>query len=458
MNLKEIFNQKTTEKGDIAFSSTGNTYIDILFMSEYYNKHLDKVPSIGQTYYDKLFAMFIRDGRFGLGRRDLGRKLMDIAKCDVKSIVLAGRWDDVWQIFKNHNRIEFIEALNVIRQEIENGNELAKKWMPRYSSKNLMVARNIAKYWGMNKQQYGKFIKCDTVEQSLSRKEAKNIEFEHVPSLAMFKYAKRFAKGEDTAERYSNYIDDVKNGKKKLNVSTATVYDIFKNRNNIDADVFFSKIEKIQGNWIPIIDTSASMLDDNDSYGKAVSIGHYLSKCSTYMPDYAISFSSKPRLLKLGEKTAEPPYWIRSKYFSTNNSNYSKEIDSLYTGDSTNTDFGAVMDLLKSLDKESAPEYLIVLSDMEFDYGSKTSKDCTMQYFKETGVATKIIWWNLNSRHTTCPETDDYGNIFMSGYSPMLLKYLSAGFNAKDFLDNMLKEYAKKLIESKLIESKDKLA
>ena len=123
-----------------------------------------------------------RDGRFGIGRRDLGRKLMDNTKCDVKSIVLAGRWDDVWQIFKN--------------------------------------------------------------------------------------------------------------------------------RNNIDADVFFSKIEKIQGNWIPIIDTSASMLDVNDSYGKAVSIGHYLSKCSTYMPDYAISFSSKPCLLKLGEKTAEPPILV----------------------------------------------------------------------------------------------------------------------------------------------------
>ena len=28
MNLKEIFNQKTTEKGDIAFSSTVNIYID----------------------------------------------------------------------------------------------------------------------------------------------------------------------------------------------------------------------------------------------------------------------------------------------------------------------------------------------------------------------------------------------------------------------------------------------
>ena len=78
-----------------------------------------------------------------------------------------------------------------------------------------MVARDIAKCWGMNKQQYGKFIKCDTVEQSMSHKEAKNIEFEHVPSLAMLKYTKRFAKGEDTAKCYSNYIDDVKKWQKE---------------------------------------------------------------------------------------------------------------------------------------------------------------------------------------------------------------------------------------------------
>ena len=35
----------------------------------------------------------------------------------------------------------------------------------------------------------------------------------HQPCLNM---QKDIAKGEDTAKRYSNYIDDVKNGKKKL--------------------------------------------------------------------------------------------------------------------------------------------------------------------------------------------------------------------------------------------------
>lgn len=446
MNMKEIFeNTKLTENGDLAFSSTGNKYIDILFMSEYYGKHLDEVPVIGQSNYDKLFAMFIRDGRLGIGRRDLGRKLMDMAGCDVKSIVAAGRWDDVWTIFKNHDIAEYVEALNTIKQEIINGNALAKKWMPRYSSKNMMVARDIAQIWGMNKQQYGKFIKTNTVEQNLSRKETDKIVFEQVPSLAMLKYAKRFANGKDTAQRYSQYMNAVKNGDAKLNVATTTVYDIYRNRNVIDADVFFDKIEKISGNWMPIVDTSGSMLDANDSFGKALSIGHYLAKCSSYMPNYAISFSSKPRLIKLGE-TSNTYAWTAIN--NKDESSYSQEIASLYTGDYANTNFAAVMQLIKNLDKESAPEYLVVLSDQEFDVGSSMSKDDTMNMFKRNGFSTKIIWWNFNSRATTCPETDAYGNIFMSGYNPMLLKYLKSGFNSMDFLNNMLKEYAQKLVDA----------
>ena len=38
-----------------------------------------------------------------------------------------------------------------------------------------------------------------------------------------------------------------------LKVSTTTVYDIYKNRNKIDADLFFEKLEKIAINCIPIV-------------------------------------------------------------------------------------------------------------------------------------------------------------------------------------------------------------
>lgn len=434
MTLNEIFNQKVTENGDIAFTKVSDDdMLNILFLTEYYQKHPNALPELGNSDIEKLFAMFIRDPRHGLGRRDLGRVLMNMTDCDIDQVIKAGRVDDLFTMHSHFQKIA-----DYLYNEIKNGNELVKKWMPRYSSKNLMLARLFAKTWGMNKQQYGKFIKCDTVEQHLSRKQTNKIIFEHVPSLAMIKYADRFGRGEDTKNRYAVYLDDVKAGKKDLKVATTTVYDIYKNRKKIDADLFFSKLEKIAINCIPIVDTSGSMLDDNDSFGKAMAIGHYLAKCSTYCPNKVVSFSSHPQLITLGDKCKRDYYGLSNDI----NSTYEKEIASMYTGDCSNTDFGAVMNLLGQLDGDM-PEYLVVLSDMEFDCGSKMSKDETMKLFKDKGYNTKIVWWNLNSRATTCPEMDNNGNIFLSGYNPMLLKFLEVGFNGKEFLNSLLRNYAK---------------
>ena len=441
MQIQELFNCfKHTENGDLAFNkASSDNMLNILFMTEYYSKHLDETPQLGSSELDKLFAMFIRDPRYGLGRRDLGRKLMSDTKVPFANILTAGRADDL--LFMKWTSLEYLMMLDFLHKEIVNGNELVKKWMPRYSSKKILLARQIAKYWGMNKQQYGHFIKCNTTEQKLSRHNYDDIKFEHVPSLAMIKYANAFSTKPETKARYAQYLEDVKDGKKDLHIATTSVYDIYRNRTKIDVDLFFSKLEKISGSWIPIVDTSGSMQDTNDSYGKALAIGHYLAKCSTYAPDKVISFSSRPQLITLGTPVKEIS-WGRSGI--NGDSIYEKELASMHTGDYTNTDFGAVMNLLSHLDGD-IPEYLVVLSDMEFDAGSSMSKDATMRLFKEKGYATKIVWWNLNSRHTTCPEMDDSGNIFLSGYNPMLLKFLKAGFNAEAFLYALLEEYAKQI-------------
>lgn len=443
MTLNEIFDSvKLTENGDLSYSKvSSDVFLNILFMTEYYSKHLDEVPHLEYSVLDKLFAMFIRDPRYGLGKRDLGRKLMSSAKVSFEDAMLAGRVDDL--LFMEWESFDYYTMLDYLKSEIDKGNELVKKWMPRYSSKNLLLARQIAKYWGMNKQQYGHFIKCNTVENKLSRHFCDDIEFEHVPSLAMIKYAKAFSTKPETKERYAKYLEDVKAGKKELHVATTTVYDIYRNRAKIDADLFFDKLEKISGSWIPIVDSSGSMQDSNDSYGKAMAIGHYLAKCSTYAPNQVISFSSRPQLITLGTPVHVEWGW-RWPSIDQANSVYEKELISMHTGDCSNTDFGAVMKLLSHLDG-NMPEYLVVLSDMEFDQGSSMSKDKTMQLFKEKGYTTKIVWWNLNSRHTTCPEMDDSGNIFLSGYNPMLLKFLQAGFDAKAFLHTLLQEYAKRI-------------
>lgn len=437
--IKQVFsNIKRTENGDIAYSSTGNNLLDILFMTEYFQNHLDDVK-IGTTPKEKMFSLFVRDPRYGLGKRELGRRLMRLSDVSLGDAANAGRFDDIFS---------FPKWQEFMKNEILAGNELAKKWAPRYSSKNLLLARDFAKYLGMNKQQYGKFIKSNTVERSLSEKKTEDINFEHVPSLAMIKYFKRFSKKEDTAERFAKYLEDVKSGKKDMKVSTTSVYDIYRNRENIDPDLFFDKIEKIAINCVPIVDTSGSMENPNDSIGKAYAIGHYLAKCSTYAPDTVVSFSSNPLLLTLGVTNMIRDWWgnLVEQDIPDVPSKYLKEIASMYTGDCSNTDFGAVMELFKNVTE--LPEYLVVLSDMEFDRGSKQSKDELRRLWAERGYKTKIVWWNLNERHTTTPEIDAEGNIFMSGYNPMLLKFLETGFDGEKFLDKLLVEYEKKIREA----------
>ena len=146
---------------------------------------------------------------------------------------------------------------------------------------------------------------------------------------------------------------------------------------------------------------------------------------------------------------------------------YNDQIDSIWGADwDMNTDLGAVARLLQNL-KGDLPDWLIIVSDMQFDRGStqemhelmnlwhkngwKTkivwcnSIEDLMTNWRSRGIQSKLIWWNLSSMNAVCPETVEGGNIFMSGLSPMLLKYLSVGFDADRFLDELLLEYQKNI-------------
>ena len=422
--LERAFIGKYTENGDIAFSSTGDRMLDILFMTEYYSKHLNEVKCEKDPLW-ALFSMFIRDPRKGLGKRDLGRAMMHQVALSPELIAFAGRFDDLF-INPTGNGVAS-KNLDYLKSEIMNGNNLAKKWAPRYSSTKGEIAAILAKRWGLNKRDYSKLVKCDTTERRLTEHKADTIKFEHVPSLALLKYNRRFATGEDSSELYAKFLEEVKNGRKKINASVTTCYDLYKkwkNDTTIDCDLFWEALPKVQGSWLPIIDTSGSMFDSNDSIGKALSIGHYLAKTSTYCPDQAITFGSRPRLIDI----------TGLDYRSA-----MKKLE--YSSDCTNTNLGRVMELLGNSLHNEFPEYLMIMSDMEFDWGSSASKDEVMQLWKERGYKTKIIWWNFNARSKTVPETDDYGNIFLSGYNPTLLGLLESGFDSKKFLCKLLSEY-----------------
>ena len=438
----------TTENGDFAYTGLNNPLLDILFKTDYYRVHLDELPKLADTPKNKLFAKFIRDPRYGVGCKNIGRELLKMVNATFEEIVMCGRGDDLWKMFENDD-VLFTAVLNYIKSEIDSKSEsanLLKKWMPRFATHNVVkdedgkkrkkpftkeqihktvLARRIATHWGFNKQQYNKYVKCDTTEHKLSTHRDDDIKFEQVPSLAAIKYASAFARKETTKERYKKFLEDVKSGKKEIKMATSTVYDIYKNRNKegFDADLWFDKMEKTPLSIVPIVDTSGSMIGSDDCIGKALAIGHYLAKTSTYCPNQFITFSDRPQLVDI------------------HGSNYNEEIENMCRADWGNsTNMGAVADLLQGLQGEM-PDYIIVLSDMQWNCRSHQSVADLDAAWKAKGIKTKIIWWNF--RCDTTPFKEESGHIFLSGYSPTLLKFLDANFDGEAFLNKLLEEYAK---------------
>lgn len=464
MALKEIKAEKKTENGDIAYTSTGNHLIDLLFMAEYFQNHLDEVH-IGTSDKEKLFAMYMRDARFGKGYRDYGRTLMEQAGNTPDEIITAGRFDDLYHILNDEN-------LNRLFEEVKSGNPLAKKWMPRLTGKDAAIAKLFAQAMGISYKEYRKLIKTDeTVEYKLSYAEPKEnasvnplsqafnaagyptdkesnydhplvdtIDFEKVPSLAMTKYFGAFSRREDTKERFGEYLNAVKDNKAKVNTATTTVRDahriVSKTNANIEenADILGKKIveDNTKGlslNAICVFDSSASMTwggEGNDiPYDNALAVAHAVATNSSYAKNQVISFSSHPKLMAIKGNTLKEQY------------------RSMHTGDCSNTDLGKVFDILSHL--KEYPEYLIILSDMEFDSGSNFAYRNWKEKVKASGAKTKLIWWNFNQRNRTSPEFDKDGNIYMSGYDVTSLMLLPGVMDMDEYIDTLLKDYAAKI-------------
>ena len=181
------------------------TLCDLFYRRNYYKDHIDEV-NIGTSDIEKLFAMFIRDPRYGYGLRDLGRELMLQSQVDPEYVVLAGRFDDLMYVSS-------VPALNFWYSEIKKENPLAKKWAPRLQSSKRKYALALCYIWGMTEAQYRKFIKCeDTVEYKLSFKAEDGsfplldkIDFMTVPIGAMRRHDSEFCNKDGELE--SRYLD-----------------------------------------------------------------------------------------------------------------------------------------------------------------------------------------------------------------------------------------------------------
>ena len=446
MNLKRAFNETFTENGDRAYSSSNNKYFDFIFkLPEYrHNPHLITLKLDKENEFDLWFGRMIRDCREGFGERAVGRVLLEQLEEKPENILQIGRADDIFHI--GLNKVKTKEDLrggiywNYLRNYLSDDKGMKdymtdfniKKWMPRNTRSHRYIVTLFRKSFDKEiaPKTYQKWIKNDnTVESFLCRKE-KIKDYSTVPSLAMLRYFKSFVKND--TERFNEFLESVKKGKSKINTSVMTPYDLTKKYwreeiNGEDCDIIFNQIKKVElPKIISIVDNSGSMHDSYDSHLKAKAIGHYVAKNSPYMTNHIITFSDYPELVELSD-------------------NYNSDMEILNSYDDIgSTDFGKVIGCLSKV-TEDLPDFILVLSDMQFNEGSSDSKEEAMQILRERNPNMKIIWWNFCSRKTTFPETDEYGNIFMSGYNPKLLELLELGFDGDKYILKLVNNYKEKM-------------
>lgn len=487
--LERESNKTTTEKGAVSYKSTMNKNLD--FFSQASSMRTDQESA--KNLLAKAFGeneelalkniFFLRDARMGSGERNLFKVCLseylrllgsDYDEEKIKKLFELipeyGRWDDLIYLETNSNVYEKIK-FEVIKTQLESDIENCKnnkpisllaKWFPlKNNTKNLnklKYATKLCRY--IFEGDYKKARKTigelrtylDVLEKKMSRNMWSEIDYEKVPSKASLKYVKAFYKHD--ADRYGDYIDEVKQGKKKINSSVIEPYEIVsevikRQRIGIFKDEKFEVYDemwkalpdKTNGSKsICVVDVSGSMYGGNPSpIDVAVSLGLYFAERnkSKDFRNKFITFSQKPELVEINE----------------NDTFHEKILKMTQSSWGMNTDIIAVFDLiLKSavkhkLSQDDMPDNIYIISDMQFDCCAKNNNKTPFDYidkkYKKKGYKRPtLIFWNVNARSGNIPALSDTGNVvLMSGFSKNLFAFATENKTPEQFmLDILLSE------------------
>ena len=427
-----------THNGAITNSTSQSHLVDLFFIawtligknpSEYMQKRH------AAFLEDKTLAMrllfWMRDVRWGAGVRDAFNYIYNQLSAEDKKhystfIPLYGRWKDIFELaeqdfdsFKDYICGYFIP-------DIHGDWGLFCKWFPRKWKLFEMVRKEL---WLTPKQLRKIIVKgSDTVEQKMSAKQREEILYEHVPSKALAKYQKAFERHDEY--RFNKFINQTPELVKSTTLFPADIFKEYKqgkNDNVIEAQRK-NLPDYIQSDktFLPMIDVSGSMTwaDYSNETGitpimNSVALGLYLAERNkSIFKDAFMSFSSEPKMHYIKWDT------IRDKFA------YIEKDPTM--GYSTNIQ-GAFDLILSSarrshLSQSDMPDYLLILSDMEFDcysvWWDRTNYEEIEAKYRMAGYKMpNLVFWNLNWRVGNVPVTinDDWVAL-VSGYSPAIMK------------------------------------
>ena len=390
--------------------------------------------------------LWARDVRGGAGERQTFRSLLvslekanpTLAGRIMHKVPELGRWDD---LFTYSDPINRKAALRMYADALMNGDGLAAKWAPRLASSKKAVtagkqqklrnANELRKFMMLSPKEYRQILVGSTrvVEQLMCAKQWNEINFSHVPSLASARYQKAF--GKNAADMYSAYIRELqkpqeeRDPKVKINAGAIYPYDVVKslrNGNEAVANAQFDALPNYVGDTkiMPMVDVSGSMgtilAGGMSAMDVAVSLGLYLSDRTTSdFKNMFITFTSNATIQSLKGTLSQKMQQMRGAV------GYDTNLASA---------FDALLNTAKkgNVSPENMPDYLLILSDMQFNDHSIRGTDATaLQMAREKYRAAgykcpSIIFWNLTARADNTPvKTNDQGVALVSGFSPAIM-------------------------------------
>jgi len=428
-----------TANGAVTHESSGDALVDMFALAgAFRSKALSDDSSVIELFkealeQDKIIALKIlfwaRDIRGGAGERRFfqicwnwfSNNFREDAIQLLPLLPFYGRWKDVWESTSD-SMDEQVIAL--VSEALDKEDGLCAKWLPRKGA----MAKFFSNALGLSSRDYRKKIVSlsKTVEQQMCAGNFSEIDYSHVPSVAFTKYYKAFYK-RDT-ERFEAFVKSAEKGVSKINAGAIYPHDIVakvKNSsgNNAALDAQWKNLPDFieEGKSImPIVDVSGSMSmhisGKTTAMDISIALGIYCAERNkSIFKGSMITFHSKPSIV-----TINPDDSVSRNV---------QLVRRMPWGMSTNLQ--AAMELILSsalehgLDDSDIPDYLLVLSDMEFNHcGSGTNLASIRAKFKQSGYAMpKIVFWNLNGRKNNQPATAKSKDVaLVSGFSPSIMK------------------------------------